>query len=119
MAKLFANPLIPLVCFSITLAGILFSYLAAGFSPSSNFEMIAGFFWSYLLVYWIVADTKRRQASNCYDFSFLCLMCFPLCIPWHCLRSRGWRGIFTLLILLTIFILPYLIASIAWAFLYG
>lgn len=43
----------------------------------------------------------------------------PLSIPWHCFRSRGWRGVLTLMLLMAIWIAPYLIAGITWAILSG
>ena len=82
-------------------------------------EALGAAFWALLLVYWIVADTNSRHAASCYDYFFLCMVFFPLSLFWHCFRSRGWRGCFTLLLLALMWIIPYLIANVVWSILYG
>ena len=119
MLRMLRNPLAPLLAFSVLLSVFFVTYVSNGRIMSPAFETIAGMFAAILFVYWIIADTKRLQADSCYDFGFLCAVFFPLSLPWHCFRSRGWKGIFTLMLLLSIWLLPYLIFGIAWGIKYG
>lgn len=119
MASALRNPLTPLLAFAVLMSFFFVAYVANGQEISPAFETIAGMFGAWLLVYWISADTKRLQADSCFDFGFLCAAFFPLSLPWHCFRSRGWRGILTLMLLLAIWIAPYLVAGFAWGIMYG
>ncbi len=119
MAKLLAQPLAPLVGFATILSALFVGYLAEGHEVSLLFETLTSCFWALLVVYWILADTKQRQSTTCYDFGFFCVIFFPLSIIWHCFRTRGWRGAITFAMLMAICMLPYLVAMIVWTLLYG
>lgn len=119
MVKLIREPLAPLVIFAVLLTFFFLVYLYEEQNISLLFETLASGFWSLLLIYWIIADSRRERSKTCTDFGFLCVMFFPLSLPWHCFRSRGWRGIPMLMLLIAIWFAPYLIAGIAWGIKYG
>ncbi|MEM8946569.1 MAG: hypothetical protein AAGD11_15460 [Planctomycetota bacterium] len=119
MSRLLREPLAPLIVFACMMTLFFVAYLVEAKDVSLLFETTTSGFWGLLLVYWIIADTRQRNASSCTDFGFLCVMFFPLSVPWHCFRSRGWRGVFTLLLLFVIWILPYLVAMTIWITVYG
>lgn len=119
MIKLLREPLTPLIVFAAVLSVCLTAYFLSRQDMSLLFETIVGFCTSVLFVYWILADARRQHVDTCYDFGFLCAVFFPLSIPWHCFRSRGLRGVLTLMLLTAIWISPYLIACITWAIVSG
>ncbi len=118
MMKLLREPLAPLVIFAGLLSVFFALYLCEEQEISLLFETITSGFWSLLLIYWIIADSRRERSATFMDFGFLCVMFFPLSVPWHCFRSRGWRGVFTLMLLLGIWLVPYLVAIVVWTFLH-
>jgi hypothetical protein len=112
-------PLSPLVIFAVLLSAIYSTYLFAGMAPSPRFDVVTSLCWAFLLVYWMVADARRRLHVPCFDFGFLCYVLLPLSIPWYCFWSRGWRGALIFLVLLAIFLAPNILAMIVWRGLYG
>jgi hypothetical protein len=72
-----------------------------------------------LVLFWIVADARRRTGIPCFDFGFLCYVFLPFAFPWYCFWSRGWRGALMLLLILSLWIGPYIVASMIWITLYG
>lgn len=119
MMRLLREPLAPLVIFAVLLSVFFTLYLYEGEDISLLFETITSGFWSLLLIYWIIADSRRKHAATFTDFGFLCVMFFPFSVPWHCFRSRGWRGSLMLLVLVGIWLVPYFVAGIVWAIMYG
>jgi hypothetical protein len=83
-------------------------------APSPTFEMVASFWWSILLALWIVADARRRSCVPCFDFGFFCYILLPLSVPWYCLWSRGWRGLFLMAAILVLWLAPYVVAGVVW-----
>lgn len=119
MTRFVYHPLWPLVMFTVALSVVFSAYLVAGMAPSEPVEIVASFYVVFLLVYWIVADARRYERIPCFDFGFLCYVFFPFTLVWYCFWSRGWRGALTLLVLITIFFAPYIVAMIVWTALYG
>ena len=119
MIKILYHPLSPLVIFAVVLSTIFSIYLLAGMSPSPTFEVVATFCSGFLLIYWMVADARQRGQVPCFDFGFLCYILFPLTLPWYCFWSRGWRGVLMLLLLVAIFLTPYVVSTVVWIALYG
>jgi hypothetical protein len=112
------SPIAPLLFFSIGFGAILSAYMALGAAPSLGFETAASFVWCVLLALWIVNDARRRRGIPCFDFGLYCYFLLPVTITWHCVSTRGWRGILLLLAICATWILPYLVARIVWQFLH-
>jgi hypothetical protein len=70
-------------------------------------------------VLWILLDAQRRRQIPCYDFGFLVAVFFPLSLGWYVFWSRGWRGIFLLVALLGLILVPQVSASVAWTLRHG
>lgn len=105
MVKFLAHPLTPQLLFSAAFSTLLVAYPLAGAAPSTEFEFLGMFGWSLLLVVWIITDARRR-ITPCFEFGYLCGIFLPLAVPWYCLWSRGWRGMLTLLALVSLWLAP-------------
>jgi hypothetical protein len=119
MRQLLFHPLGPLLLFSMTLTALLATYLAAGLTPSTEFEIVASLSWSLLLALWVVADARRRTGIPCFDFGFYCYVFLPFVVPWYCFWSRGWRGVLTLTTIAGLWLAPFIIANVVWLAMYG
>ena len=119
MRQVFTHSLAPLLLYSIALTAILTTYLVAGLSPSTSFEVVASFSWSLLLAIWIVSDARRRSGIPVFDFGFYCYVFLPVVFPWYCFWSRGWRGALTLVTIGGLWLGPYVVATAVWLALYG
>jgi hypothetical protein len=45
------------------------------------------------LLAWIAADAKQRRRTPCFDFGLFLLVLWPFSLFWHCIATRGWRGL--------------------------
>lgn len=108
------HPLAPMVTLSLAMSLALTGYLVLGATPSRGFEAITSALLAFALALWIRADAKRRRLTPCYDFGFLCYLTLPIATPWYCFWSRGWRGGLTLLLLIGLWLAPYLVAVVCW-----
>jgi hypothetical protein len=117
--QLVLHPFAPLVFFSVALTAMLATYLVGGFAPSPTFEMLSTLSWALLLALWVVADARRRKQIPCYDFGFFCYLFLPVLVPGYCFWSRGWRGVLTLVAIATLWLMPYIVATMVWIALYG
>jgi hypothetical protein len=117
--RLVSSPLAPLLAFSIALAAILTVSLIAGVSLSETSGLIVAFCWSLLVAFWVLADARRRGCVLCFDFGLYCYLFLPCVVPWYCFWSRGWRGALTLSAIVSLWLAPYIIATVVWQVLYG
>jgi hypothetical protein len=115
----FLHPLTPLVAFSFVFSALISAYFVAGYTPTDRIQVLGAIIWALLLAWWIVADARRREGIPCFDFGFFCYLFLPVAVPWYCLWSRGWRGVFVLFLLATLWLAPYFIATIVWQLMYG
>jgi hypothetical protein len=106
------RPLAPLVLYSAVLTACWSAYFAYSARPAMAFEFLAGYFFCLLSLFWIVADARARRLVPCFDFGFLCLVYYPLSLPWYCVWSRGWRGVLTLMLLAGLWGVPIFVGAL-------
>ena len=109
-----SHPLAPLVAMSLMTATALCALVCAGSAQSNGMEAVLGCGWALMLVLWMDADARKLRRLPCHDFGFLTGMYFPLSLVWYCFWSRGWRGGLMLLVLLALWVAPYVIATAFW-----
>ena len=109
--RYFMHPLAPLVLYSVVLT-LCWSLSFATGRAAPTFELLAGYGWVWLTVFWIAADARRRRRVPCFDFGFLCIAFYPISLPWYCVWSRGWRGLLMLGLLACLWVLPILFAAV-------
>src|SRR5580765_2705055 len=112
--RLFAHPLTPLIALSVITAICRCLGICAG-SDLRGGEIALQYGWIFMIVWWMDRDARWRNRLPCYDFGFFTLLCVPISPIWYCFWSRGWRGILLLLLLLFLWLAPYVIADTLWA----
>lgn len=68
-------------------------------------------------VLWILDDAREQRRTPCYDFGYFMMITYPFSLVWYCVSTRGWRGWLLVLAIMALVYVPYLIATVAWAFL--
>lgn len=115
LVAVITHPLAPLVALSLATAAALGVLAWARVAPSAGTEAVLGFGWALMLLLWMDADARRRRRLSCYDFGFLAALFFPLSLVWYCYWSRKWGGVLVLLLLLVLWLAPYVLALVFWA----
>lgn len=110
-----AHPLAPLVLLALATTAALCTLAWTSSAPSAAADMLLSYGWALMLLLWMDADARHRRRLPCYDFGMLAGFFFPLSLLWYCFWSRGWRGLFVLLLVLALWLLPYLVAVAFWA----
>jgi len=77
-------------------------------------DLLLGICWSLALMLWIEADARRRGILPCHDFGFLIGVFFPVSVVWYAFWSRGLKGVYLLLTLIGLLIVPPTTAMLAW-----
>lgn len=96
---------------------LLVAFFASGAPPLAM--ILLGYLGPLAAVLWIVEDARQKRRTPCFDFGYFLLVTYPFSLVWHCVSTRGWRGLLLLLAVLGIVYAPYFVATIAWAFLSG
>jgi hypothetical protein len=115
MRRYLLHPLAPLVAYSAFLALCWVAYVLYDAAPAPAIQFALAYIWALLSLWWITTDARRHDRTPCFDFGFLCLVYYPLSLPWYCFWSRGWRGLSTLLLLASLWALPVVFASLVSA----
>ena len=108
------HPLAPLVLLALVTTATLCAFVAAERGPSPSTELVLGYGWALMAIVWMDADARRLRRLPCFDFGLLATIFFPLSLLWYCFWSRGWRGFLVLLLLLALWVGPYVIAAAFW-----
>jgi hypothetical protein len=111
--------LTPLLLFSLIASALYAAYLFAGRTPTQTFDLVVQLSWALLLVFWVVVDARQGHRIPCFDFGLFCYLFLPVTLPWYCFWSRGWRGIYLILVIYGLGLFPYIVQSIVWESLYG
>jgi hypothetical protein len=114
-----ANPMAHLAVFAAVVTACFVMYVLAGASVSPSFDSLATVGWWLMLILWTDADARRLRRLPCFDFGFLVGVFFPVSVAWYCMWSRGWRGLFLIVVLLALWFAPYVTASVVWLVKYG
>jgi hypothetical protein len=109
------HPLAPLLVWTLATTVALCIAVHARNEPSPIAEAVLRYGWTLMLLLWMDADARRRRQLPCYDFGLLAGFFFPISVPWYCFWSRGWRGIWVLLLLFAMWLFPYVLAIAWWA----
>jgi hypothetical protein len=67
-------------------------------SPTVEFLYVAGS--ACAPVWWVKSDTRRSAASSVYCTGLLLGVYWSLTLPYHLLKTRGWKGLLPLLVLI-------------------
>ncbi len=107
-----SHPLAPLLALSFATSAALCALALAGARLSAETDMVLRFGWTLMLLLWMDADARRLRRWPCFDFGFLAALFFPLSLLWYCFWSRRWRGLLILLLLLGLWLGPFVVAAV-------
>ena len=100
----------PLLVASLVIAACQVAYALAGVSPSPTIAFLWELSLGFILINWIVLDARRRGCVPCHDFGFLMVFFMPLSLVWYPFWSRGWRGVFQLIGVTALLVVPTVVA---------
>jgi hypothetical protein len=108
-------PLGPLVAFvALTLVGNLASVLYAlrGIEPSALYALLWYLATGWLFSYWMRADHLRLGTV---DAGWFAMALWPVFVPRHLIRTRGWKGgLLTIGALILLYLMTYAVALVAF-----
>jgi hypothetical protein len=90
-------------------------YFAFGLAPSLGFLLLyyVGFAWA--MSNWVLADSRRTGVPSAIDQGCVTFAAWPIVVPYHLIRTRGWKS--SLVILggfAGLFLLTYLLSLIVY-----
>jgi hypothetical protein len=93
------------------------AYRVSGIEPPPSFTVIyiLGFLW--IIGWWLRADSRRRGVSWVFDMGFFLYVAWPLILPYYILRSRGGKGLLTILCFVAIYIGATVVGAVLYSFL--
>jgi hypothetical protein len=119
MRELLEHPAAPLTAFAVVASAFFVSSLLVGREITPLQSMVISYLLMLLTLMWVINDARRRRQIPCFDFGLYCALFFPLSVLWYCCKTRGGWGLLTFLVVLGLWLGPFVIAQIAWVLLYG
>lgn len=83
-------------------------YGAYGLQPSSAFRALYFAATAWAMAWWFVEDRRARGLAVSIDYGWFALWAWPLVLPYHLFRTRGWRGFAVIGKCIALFILTWL-----------
>jgi len=89
-------------------------YLLTGVepSPTAQFLYLAGF--ACGTVWWLRSETRKSAVTNVYCHGLLMNIGWFVIIPYHLLKTRGWKGLLPLLALVASYIGSIVMAAVVY-----
>ncbi|HET9479670.1 MAG TPA: hypothetical protein VFO72_10010 [Pyrinomonadaceae bacterium] len=75
-------------------------YLLMGVEPSPAVEFLYIGASACASVWWLKSETRHSAAKSVYCKGLLVGAYWPLVLPYHLLKTRGWKGLLPLLLLI-------------------
>ena len=86
-------------------------------TPNSDLVSLLDSLWFLFLVLWVVADShSRTEIYRPYDYGFLVYIYSIAYLPYYFIKTRRWKGVFLLVLLVSLYELPWLTE---WAIYYA
>jgi hypothetical protein len=85
-------------------------YNVRGIEPSGAFWLVYAIGAAYVFTFWIHADCRRLGVEEPLDLGLFVLIGWPLSYAYHLVKTRGWRGLLTLLVLVSLNVAAYLLS---------
>jgi len=84
-----------------------------GVSPIFLTLYYVGVAWAFAA--WIIADRRRLGMPISVDYGWYFFQLWMLVLPYHVVRTRGWRGCGLVVGFVALFVVTYVIAVIVWS----
>jgi hypothetical protein len=89
-------------------------YALGSRAPSGGFALLYYMGFGYAVAYWIHADNRRLGRVDWLDQGWLLFALWPVALPYHLFKTRGWRGAVTLAGLIALFLATYAVGLLAF-----
>ena len=96
-------------------AVLLLAFLASGAPPQAM--VLLSYLGPLAAILWVVEDAHGQRRTPCFDFGYFVFVTYPFSLVWYCVSTRGWRGLLLVLAVFGLVYSPYVVATVAWAFL--
>ena len=87
---------------------------AGGFEPEPRSEFLYGAIFVCGVVWWLRADAQHSPVTRLYCPGLIASIAWLIIIPYHLLKTRGVRGLFPILALISAFILARILAAVIY-----
>ncbi len=107
----------PAICFCVFL---LFTqaatglYLASGVEPSLAFDLLDRVGLLCLAVWWLNSDSRKHGIKQPYDIGLLLVFAWMLIVPHYLIKTRGRRGLLSVLLLIGLFVAGYAVTVVTY-----
>ena len=64
--------------------------------------------------WWVLVDCRRQRIEVSIDHGWFVLYTWPLALPYHLLRTRGWRGLLVLALMLGMWLAAWGLALVVY-----
>lgn len=82
-------------------------YAAYGQEPSAAYLLLYYLGRGLVVAHWILTDQRRLGAPRSLDSGWFAFIAWPLVLPYHLVKTRGWKGIGTLLGMIALYLVTY------------
>ena len=91
-----------------------FAYTLRGKMPSAGFRLMYLCTMSWSFAAWALADRRRLRLPISVDYGWFYFYAWPLLVPYHALKTRGWRGLLTIGGFVALWLAFYAVALVVW-----
>jgi hypothetical protein len=81
--------------------------------PTVEFLYLAAFPWG--AIWWFRSETQKSDLQRVYCHGMLMNVGWFVIIPYHLLKTRGWRGLLPLLVLVSTYVGSLVMAAVVYA----
>lgn len=90
-------------------------YQAAGLEPLPTLEFLYNGAFLCGVVWWLQAEVARTAVSSAYCSGLVVGAGWLFIIPYHLIKTRGWKGLLPLFALIGSFLMAHILAVIVYA----
>jgi len=99
---------IALVLISVALGTVQTATLVLNSPRLAPIATFVSYVLAFAIVFWAVADARRRRCVPCFDFGFLLLTTHPFGVIGYLLWTRRWKGFLLMAAFAGLYIVPWM-----------
>lgn len=83
---------------------------------SAGTDYLWSIVFAIVIALWTSNDAKQKGLYEPYEFSYFAFLFWPFVLPYHLVKTRGSEGFLMFLGALIIYVLPFLLGLVTWAY---